>query len=348
MRAASDAVVIGGGVIGCAVAYALAREGASVTLVERDGVGRHASGAAAGMLAPVTESVGAVGRESLALLPDLVREVRELSGIDPQLSPSGIVRIAGPGAPVPEGCEWLGPDELRKRVPGIAPAAPGAVWSPLEGHVHPLLLTRALAGAAVRRGVRLELGRSAVGLVREGDRVTGVRTDTGTVSAADVVLCAGAWTRLIEPRLPVEPVKGQMLALEAPEPALRTVVWGPRAYLVPRADGELWVGATVERAGFDVRPTAGGVASLLAGACELIPGLEACEVRRAWAGLRPGTPDGLPAVGPLRPGLYIAAGHYRNGILLAAVTGRAVADWLFRRERSAALAALDPARFLED
>lgn len=359
-------MVVGGGVIGCAVAFALAREGLSVVLVERDRVGAHASSAAAGMLAPIAESLGEgplgeAGVRSLELFPAVVDEARALSGIDPQLTRTGLLRVASPAdvarlrlraeALARFDCEWLDAEQARKREPGLGPAVAGALWSPREAHVEPELLTRAFAAAAARRGCRLELGAEAAGLVRDRKRVIGVRLVDRELSAGYVVVCTGAWLRSWEAelglRLPVEPVRGQMLSLEAAGSAPTSIVWGDGAYVVPRRDGTVAVGATVERAGFDVRTTADGIASLLHGATELMPELGKCAFRRAWAGLRPGTPDHLPLVGPLpgAPGLAVAAGHYRNGILLSPWTAVAVAEGLLGGRWPREAAPFDPARF---
>ncbi|TDJ04199.1 MAG: glycine oxidase ThiO [Deltaproteobacteria bacterium] len=360
-----DVVVVGGGVIGCSVAFALSRMGASVVVVERDRVGAHASRAAAGMLAPITESPdeGAgfqLGLESLDLFPSLIAEIRELSGIDPRYLESGLLRVGEADEVEPlraraarleaHGCRWLDGQEVREREPRLAPAIEGGLWSPREGHVDGFLLTRAYAGAAARRGARFQLGTTVSGLLWDKKRVCGVRTSAGEIAAADVVLCQGAWTGLAEEwgplHLPIQPVKGQMISLEAPQPELPCVIWGAGTYLVPR-DDSLRVGATVEHAGFDVRTTAAGIAALLAGATRVMPSLADCTFREAWAGLRPGTPDDLPLIGPLPgvSGLTLAAGHYRRGVLLSPLTGLAVADWILSGKLPAGLAACDPARF---
>ncbi len=362
----ADCIVIGAGVVGCAVAYALARAGASVSVVDRDGIGEHASRAAAGMLAPLTESGGAgplarFGLISLDRFPTLVEELRELSLIDPHYAPTGVLRVAFPGEAealqerarrlAPHGCSWVTRGELLKREPRLDPSVAGALWSPREGHVDSLLLTRAYAGAAARRGARFELGVAATRLLRDGGRVTGIETTSGRLAARDVVLCTGAWTRLVESwvdvPLPVEPVRGQMVGLDMPEPALAHILWGPDAYLVPRADGTLAVGATIEHVGFDLRNTAEGVAAMLRGATALVPVLAQARFRRAWAGLRPGTPDGLPLLGavPGADGLLVASGHYRSGVLLSAATALAVADWIVEGKRWPELEPFDPARF---
>jgi len=368
MRAA-DALVIGGGVIGAAVAWRLARAGAAVALVERDEIGAHASGAAAGMLAPISESLGdgaifSLGQESLARLEAELDELRELSGVDPELVRSGVLRVAASDEEdalraraqslAASGCSWVDARELEKREPVLAAGLAGALFSAREAHVDGRQLARAYAGAAERRGASIARGVEVHGLLREGARVAGARTSQGDWRAHDVVLCTGAWARSASDWLgtdvPVAPVKGQMLALEPVAPRGGPILWSRDVYLVPRRDGELRVGATVERAGFDARPTAAGVAQLVGGACALVPALRDAALARVWAGLRPGTPDDLPLVGsaPGAPGAWLAAGHYRNGILLAALTGAALASEILEGARLPGLDAFDPARFARE
>jgi glycine oxidase len=361
-----DAIVVGGGVIGCAVAWALAREGLGVLLLERDRLGEQASRAAAGMLAPLAElepesPLRGAGLESLERFPGVVEELRELSGIDPELRRVGNLRAAFPDeAPAARAralatraheCVWLEREEARKREPRLAEGISGAIWSPREAHVNSRLLTLAFAGAAVRRGAELRTGVDALELVRAGERIAGVRTPAGELSAAAVVLCAGAWTRPFQAsagiRLPVEPIRGQMLRLESPRPPLGAIVWGHGIYLVPRDDGTLLAGATVEEAGFEVRNTAAGLSQLLRDACALLPVLGGATFLEAWAGLRPATPDRRPLIGPVpgAEGLWLAAGHFRNGVLLAPFTAERLAAGIARGERPADLAPFDPARF---
>jgi glycine oxidase len=361
-----DVAIVGAGVIGCAVAFELARAGARVVVLERDQPGAHASGAAAGMLAPIAEaSEGSplleLGLRSLEMFPARVAELTELSGIDPELTRCGILRVAsGPEcaglerrarALESQGCQWLGREELAKREPRLAPDLEGGLWSPREGCVDPQRLVRAYAGAAQRRGARFEVGAHVVGLSRARERICGVRTADGELGAGEVVVCAGAWSaplgRALGRRWPVEPVRGQMLALEAPQPPLASIVWSAGAYLVPRPDATLRVGATVERCGFAAHPSAAGVARLLEGARSTLPALGDSRFLSAWAGLRPETPDHLPLVGPVAalPGLWLATGHYRNGILLSALTARALADWMLEGRRTEGIEVLDPDRF---
>jgi len=365
MTRVPDAVVVGGGVIGAAVAFSLARAGLAVSLLERAGLAGQASSAAAGMLAPFSEGHGAgplrrAGLASLALFPALVAELRDASGIDPELVRSGCLRVPADDAEADalRGREdaahdvaWLDAGDLARLAPGLAPALRerGALFCAREAHVRSPLLTQAFAGAAAARGARIETGVAARGLLRDGARVCGVATSAGERPAGLVVLCPGSFAAecaaWIGPgaRLPVEPVRGQIVALEAPGP--RSIVWGRDAYLVPKRDGSLVVGATVERVGFDSRTTAGGVAALLAAARALLPALEEARFLGASAGLRPDTPDHLPLVGPWPgvPGLVVATGHYRNGVLLAPLTGQLVADGALGKGWGEA--AFDPARF---
>jgi glycine oxidase len=363
-----DVIIVGGGVIGCSAAYFLAREGLSVTLLERDGLAAHASGAAAGMLAPICESTGEgplfeLGVRSLAAFGELAPRLRELSGIDPQLVPSGILRVAlsaeeaghlrdqvtrAPG----HGLEWLEPPAARELVPEITPESFGALWSRREGHVYSPAVTRAYAGAAARLGAQIETGVPVLEWIQRDGRVMGVRTADGVKPSGHVVVCAGAWTPFLRKQgidpVPVSPVRGQILALTAPQPGFGPIVWGEGAYLVPKLNGSVVVGATEEHAGYDCRTTVAGIAGLLAAAPRLVPALAESAFLTAWAGLRPDTPDHLPLVGPVPgvEGLILAAGHFRNGVLLSPVTGELVAGTLLGRPRPAAAEALLPSRFL--
>ncbi len=348
-----DVLVVGGGVIGCAVAWALAERGLAVTLLERGALAGEASGAAAGMLAPFGEALGEGpflrwALRALARFPSLAEQLRDASGVDPEYSASGILRVAlEPDAaralealaalPGADALARLEPREAFALAPGLSRAVVSAVFSPAEGHVRSPLLVRAYAGAAARRGARIETGAPVGGLVREGERVLGVETPDGARAAGAVVLCTGSGSRLASGwlgagfELPVAPVRGQIASLDAPSPPFGPILWSEGGvYLVPKRDGSVVAGATVERVGFDCRVTASGVAELLAGAARLVPALADATFRGAWAGLRPETPDGLPLIGPVpgAAGLYVAAGHYRNGVLLSPVTAELVADGL--------------------
>ena len=347
--AGADVVVVGGGVVGAAVAWFLAGEGVGVTLFERGDIAGEASGAAAGMLAPLSEAeddgpLRRRGLESLAVFAEIVAALRDRTGIDPEFVPSGVLRVAESEREAEAlrararteadlGLTWLDRQELRSAAPGVAPSLRGALLAADECHVRSPLLVRAYIAAARQRGAVIRTGSDVRGLLREGGRVVGVRTSEGDRGCDVVVLCAGCWTAtsaewLGTRPIPIEPVRGQIVSVDMPVPAFGPIVWGRGAYLVPKRDGSLVIGATLERVGFDRSVTAAGVRSLLAGAEALVPDLGVRGFRGAWAGLRPDTPDHMPLVGPVPgiDGVVLAAGHYRNGVLLSPVTGRLVAD----------------------
>jgi glycine oxidase len=362
-------VIVGAGLIGLGIAYELARRGASVRVIDAHEPGRAASWAGAGMLAPYTEAHPSADFEafcvsSLALYPEFVADLRARSGVDARLALDGILEAAydspaedrlraqvesrlALGIPA----RWLDRDELQRFEPALGRTARGAAFSPTEGHVDNRRLGRALRGACDALGVRIDENTGPVALEADARRVLGMRHPRGFVPAGAVVNAAGAWAGSIEglpPHavLPVVPVKGQMLALAMSSNFIRRVMWLPGAYLVPRDDGRLLVGATVEDAGFDVRVTAAAMRTLLDAALAALPALAELTIVEMWAGLRPATPDGLPYIGPTSLGGYfVAAGHYRNGILLTPATARLIADIL--EGRSTGIDAFSPLRAQE-
>lgn len=347
-----DVAVVGAGLIGLSIAFELAERGFAVRVFDRGEPGRGASWAGAGMLAPFTEHIEdvemlALCRRSLAGYPAFVRRVREASGLPLDLALGGIVeavfdrehlaalkhqvrRLAGMGV----SAQLLDRRETLLAEPALGHHVAGALLVSGQGYVDNRRLGRALLEACLRRGVRLQAEVRDVQIECDARRVRGVRTEHGFFPAALIINAAGAWAGVI-PGIPasaalaVTPVKGQMLALAAPVGFLRRTTWVPGAYLVPRDDGRLLVGATVEDAGFDERVDARAVHHLLHAALQAAPSLGSFTVTESWAGLRPKTVDERPFIGPTAiDGLIAAAGHYRNGILLAPETARLVADFV--------------------
>lgn len=335
-----DVLVVGGGVVGTACARALALSGRSVALVERgDGHGE-AWRASAGLLAPQIEAkeddplfeLGLAGR---GFFEGLAEPLGESTGIAIGYRQCGSVQLAESEsrAEALRGkvawqrqrghlCDWLDPAEVRERWPWIG-ASHGALWAPHDASLHPERLVEALRADASRLGVAFRSDEIA-GLLRDGERITGVQ-GRDRHAAGTVVLAAGAWAgRLANlPRpISVEPVRGQMATLDWPSEAEPVIVFGHGGYLLER-DGEAICGSTMEYAGFDSTTTAAGIAAITERAGALLPALAGAPVRRRWAGLRPGTPDGLPIIGrePAVEGLWYAAGHGRSGVLLAGITG---------------------------
>jgi glycine oxidase len=357
-----DAIVVGGGAVGSAIARALALRGLSVILVERNADATGATWAAAGMLAPLGEAgePGAfldLGLESLRLWPDFARAIEEESGSNLGFLRSGKLQIAFSAAEAstlearrdwvarisPE-VEWIEGNALRTLEPSVSPRARAGLLIPRDYQVDNRRLGDALRAAAERAGVTVREGVVRRVLTKNG-AATGVELDGGSrIRSARVVLAAGCWSGGIGglPRpLPVRPVRGQMLALDARDVPLTRIVATPDVYLVPRGDGTLLVGATVEEAGFRAVATAGGMLRLLEAAVRAAPLLEDAPVREAWAGLRPGTPDDLPILGedPDVGGLFYATGHYRNGILLTPVTAALLTAMIVRDPPAVATAA---------
>jgi glycine oxidase len=348
MRDRGDVVVVGAGLIGLAIAFELAERGATVRVYDRGEPGRAASWAGAGMLAPHTERVADEAlldfcASSLREYPAFVERVQAASGIDPHLRLNGVVHAAFNNADLERlkrhaealaarnvATETLDRASLLSAESWLGSHVAGGMLVKGEGCVDNRRLGRALVSACQTRGVLIERS-SALRVECDERRVLGLRTDLGFVTAGAIVNACGAWASQLQgmPSTcvpPIEPIKGEMLALAAPVDFVRHATWVPGAYLVPRDDGRLLVGATVERAGFDERVTAHGMRELLQAALSAAPSLRSFAVTESWAGLRPGTPDGLPFLGrtPI-VGFFLACGHYRNGILLAPATARLIA-----------------------
>jgi len=353
-----DVVVVGGGVIGCSIAYHLAREGARVGVVEREQLASGASGIAAGMLAPQVEAPFADAFFELTLAgrathAQLAERLHDEVGLDVEYRATGILRVARTESERVDlqrmhrwqtarglRAEWLEPAALGDCEPLLAGVAgrllAGGLWLPDEAQVRSPRLVEALASAATQRGARIYESTWAVALERAGDRVCGVRTQNGIVHAGTVVLAAGVWSadlaRGVGLDLPLVPVKGQVVTLQARDARPRHVIWSGDCYLVPRVDGQVLLGATEEEGNYDARPTLAGVGRLSESVLEFVPAAGSLHFEGAWAGLRPAVPDRRPIVGqaPSLEQLVVATAHYRNGVLLGPLTGQAVADLILR------------------
>lgn len=358
-------IIIGAGVMGCACAFRLLQAGFQVTLLERALPGAESSAAAAGILGAQSE-VSETGPffelclASRGLFPEFVREVESVSGARVGYETFGVLEVArdpAEGHIVAGRAEWmldrglrvevLDREEARRLEPALTGALVGANHYPDDHQVDPPLLARALAAAVHRLGGVFRSGMLVTGLVGDGHRVTGVRGDGETLDADRVVVAGGAWSTRLEGlpplRTSVRPMAGQIVQVESRPPLLRHVVYGLKGYLVPRADGRVVMGSTLEARGFDKAVTAGGLQRITGMALELVPGLAEARLTDTWSGLRPSTGDGMPLLGAAaREGLYFATGHYRNGILLAPVTARILCDLLTDRPPAVDIAAFAP------
>jgi glycine oxidase len=333
-------VVVGGGIMGCACAWELARHGHSVVLFERSIPGAEASSAAAGILGAGVEHhehgpLARLARESRRLYPGFVRELVRRTGIDPEYRECGVLEVDFGRAPrrakrSRNAPRSLAGPALRRLEPALSERVRSGILHARDARVDPRLLLRALRIAAGRDGVVFRTGAYVRRVVMQGERAVGIALDDGEIVAArHVVVAAGSWTTLVEgtglPAGAVVPARGQIVEIETPEPLLRRVVFGPGAYLVPRDDGRVLVGSTLEFVGYRREVTAGAVRDLLSAAIRLVPALANAEFRSSWSSFRPYTKSERPLIGASSvPGLVLATGHYRNGILLAPVTARIV------------------------
>jgi glycine oxidase ThiO len=332
----SRVVVIGGGVIGCATAERLSFEGHQVTLLERDQLAGHASGAAAGELSPQSNSKVAeeTARQSLQLFPELIAriekdsalnvEYRLQAGLQPAFDDEEAARLRAAGG------RWLDASACHNAEPSLSTEVLGAVL--LEhAHLTPLRFVRALARAAAARGAVIHEGMSVTGFERSGGELHRVITPAGSHEADWAVIAAGPWSKEVAASagvdVDVRPQRGQLAALDPHAITLRHSIFWSTGYLVPKADGTIIAGGTEEDSGFDDRPTVAGIATLLGLARRLVPALGDASLLRAWAGLRPVTRDGLPIVEAIGArNLIVATGHHRKGILLAPLAAMQVAS----------------------
>ncbi len=348
-----DITIIGAGIIGLSLGWRLCQAGLSVTIFDQAEAGMAASWAAAGMLAPQIEAEP--GEESLlplllearALWPDFARELAAASGVDLGYRSEGLLWVAANtdearrlqqhGRYLQEQrcqIDWLDADAVRCYEPLLSPAIQGGLYSPEDHQVDNRQVMQALATVFIKAGGTIRENTPVVDLIKQQDIVTDVQLSDSIHPIDQLVIASGAWSRKLlgkDVRLPVRPVKGQMLAVQMPVTThlLQHVIWGEDVYLVPRHDGRLLIGATVEEQGFNTDVTAGGLLHLLRQAWEILPGIAELPVLETWAGLRPGSLDDAPIWGETPwQNVHLATGHYRNGILLAPLTARVMTAYL--------------------
>ncbi len=365
-----DIIVVGAGIIGCAVAYELARRGASVQIVDDRQPGMGATQASAGMLAPFTEAKDRnttfldLAVRSLDLYDEFVARVTQVTKMPIGYRRTGTIDVASTDERLAHLLEIasrlqsrgislsvLDAAQARAEEPQLGRSALGALLIGAHGYVSALELTRALLAAAQCHGARFVESTRVRDVISRGHDIV-VESERGSLSAGAVVLTAGSWSGQIAvgrgaPAPPVRPVRGQLLHLACQGPSLRRVTWGDRCYLVPWDDGTVLLGATMEEVGFEERTTVAGINMLMTAACELVPGLSTASLASARVGLRPGTPDALPIIGWSQslPNLMYATGHFRNGVLLCPLTAQLVARAMIDNVIDSALDAVSPRRF---
>jgi len=365
-----DVLIIGAGIMGTSSAWELARHGLSCLVLERSVPGAEASSAAAGILGaqaeahapgPMTELCLASRARYEKFAGTLVKETH----IDVGYRACGVLRVGFERAAVTKlkqasawqrktrlSVEELAPRELTALEPALSPKLAGGVRFASDSRVEPRALLRALHIAALARGVRFQSGAFVRRVALEDGRAAGVVLDDGSeLRAKNILVAAGSWTSLIDgigiPAGRVIPARGQIIELELPTPPLSHVVFGPGAYLVPRDDGRLLIGSTLEFVGHERQVTAGAVRDLLQSATALVPTLERAALRATWSNFRPYTKDELPLLGPTQiPGLFLSSGHYRNGILLAPISAEIVRSAILGQRPPVAIDAFRPERVL--
>jgi glycine oxidase len=366
-----DVVIVGGGIIGGSIAFDLARRNLRVAVLDRQELMHEASWAAAGMLSPAPDCPAAIplvplARASLAIYAKFVGAVEDASGISTGYRGGGAVEVICHGDVERElstlvallhglglACDALPLDDIHNMEPALGRNARAAALLPDECSINPRRLTAAVLAAAASENAELCPGMEVTSLHIDGKRCVGVKTSSGEIfHAAQVVLAAGCWSSRIPeaaPFAPTAPVRGQLAALRHSGIPIRHVLRSEHGYIVPRgmdSPQTVVVGSTLENAGYEKRVTSGGIEKILSAANELVPGLAAAEIIETWSGLRPGTPDQLPILGPTDiDGLVLATGHYRNGILLAPITAKLVGEWIADRRTSFEWDAFSPLRF---
>ena len=350
MPSGSEIIVIGGGVIGLATAIELRLLGAEVTVLSKD-FKAAAGHAAAGMLAPQAEQIAPGAMQDLCLAsrelyPDWVSKIEAISGVDVGYWPCGIL---APYYTEHSGQDWLDTNSIHQQQPGLSESVVGGYWYPADGQVDNRALVRSLSSAS-QVGINLRDGVEVTKIERRQGRVTHLETNQGDFSAQHYILATGAWSQQLLP-IPVIPRKGQMLSVIVPSEQrdklpLQQVLFGEEIYIVPRRDGQIIIGATSEDVGFAPSNTLKGVKQLMTNAMRLFPPLQQFPLLETWWGFRPATPDELPILGTsTEANLTLATGHYRNGILLAPITAKLIADLVWHQQADNLLPAFSWQRF---
>lgn len=362
-----DVAIAGAGLIGSSIALELARAGLRVGLFDRQAPGKEASWAGAGILSPAPENAAMVSlvplaKASMELYPAFVRTVEEISTRNAGFRPKGTLQaLFSPNAreelstviALHHGlglkAEPLSAQDAREVEPALSDEVEAAVLRPDEASVDNRALVSAILEAARRSNVQIFPGSAVKAIWRERTRCTGLQLESEKIEARWTVIAAGCFSGQIEGAAavaPARPAKGQMAALRADDVKIERVLWSESIYLVPRDDGRILAGATVEHVGFDKHVTAGGLARVMSAAVELAPALANARVEETWAGLRPDSPDHLPILGPADlDGLLVATGHFRNGILLTPITARLVCEWITQQRVSVDWERFSPMRF---
>lgn len=369
MTKSFDVIIAGGGLVGGAIALELALAGMRVAVFDQGQPGREASWAGAGILSPAPENPSAIpmvplGKASLVLYPEFVARVEEISGQAVGFRPKGTLealfsrdtaRELSTHVALHHGwglqAEAISGDDARELEPALGPEVEAAVLRPDEASVDNRALTQAVLEAARRSGAEIFPHHAVKGIWREKDRCAGLLLESERISAQWTIVAAGCFSASIaglEGCAPVRPAKGQMISLRHEKVRIERVLWSDKIYLVPRNDGRILAGATVEYVGFDKNVTAGALEKILSGALELAPQLAHARVEETWAGLRPDSPDHLPILGPAEiDGLLLATGHFRSGILLTPITARLIREWVTEQRVSVDWERFSPLRFAE-
>ena len=366
----AEIIIVGGGVIGLSIARELAHRGVrDIVVCDKGELGKEASWAAGGILAPQVEANASddffkLARASRDLYPSFAQALCDETGIDVGLDQTGtlyVVFTEEQKAELSQRCdwqqrdglrvEWLVSADVRRLEPNISPEVRCALRFPDDWQVENRKLVKALIAANKKLAIRLVPECEVTSFRIDGDRVIGVETTNGTITAPVVVVCAGAWASsasiAVSNSIEIEPVRGQMLCFKPEQTIARHVIYSQRGYLVPRRDGRLLAGSTSEHVGFDKCVTREGMNSIKSMAQRIVPALEAMTLADSWAGFRPHSQDDLPVLGADEnvAGLFYATGHYRNGILLAPITANVMVDVLMQQRSPTLIEAFSPKRF---